>query len=190
MVLPEVLDLALSLPAPVLDLGCGSGALVNELRTRGKEAFGLELKTNPFIASILPEAKPHVMLYDGSLPLPFADGQFQSAIAVEVLEHVTDYEAIVGELARVAVNRVVLTVPDISSIPMGFHQGVIPWHLLEATHINFFTQPALEALLHRHFTHVDILRIGPTVVNDTKWFCSLIAVCRKSTVGNKTSASH
>lgn len=188
-VLPEILDLALSLPAPVLDLGCGSGALVNAMRVRGREAVGLELKTNPFLASILPEAKPHVMLYDGSLPLPFADGQFQSAIAVEVLEHIADYESIIGELARVAVNQVVLTVPDISAIPMGFHQGVIPWHLLEATHINFFTQPALETLLHRHFTRVDILRIGPTVVNGAKWFCSLIAMCRKSVIGNESSAS-
>lgn len=188
-VLPEVLDLALSLPAPVLDLGCGSGALVNAMRVRGKEAVGLELRMNPFLASIVPEAKPHVMLYDGSLPLPFADGQFQSAIAVEVLEHIADYESIVGELARVAVNQVVLTVPDISAIPMGFHQGVIPWHLLEATHINFFTQPALETLLRRHFTHVDILRIGPTVVNGAKWFCSLIAVCRKSAISSESPAS-
>jgi SAM-dependent methyltransferase len=181
--LPEVLDLALSLPAPILDFGCGSGALVNALRVQGKEAFGLELKTNPFLASLLPEAKPHVMLYDGSMPLPFADGQFQSAIAVEVLEHIADCESIVKELARVAVDQVVFKVPDISSIPMGFHQGVIPWHLLEATHINFFTQPALEALLHRHFTHVDIFRIGPTVINGAKWFCSLTALCRKSVVG-------
>jgi SAM-dependent methyltransferase len=184
--LPEVLDLASSLPAPVLDFGCGSGALVNALRIRGKEAVGLELRMNPFLASLLPEAKPYVMLYDGSLPLPFVDGQFQSAIAVEVLEHIADYESIVGELARVTVNQVVLTVPDISAIPMGFHQGVIPWHLMEATHINFFTQPALEALLHRYFTHVDLLRIGPTVVNGAKWFCSLIAVCRKSVIGKES----
>lgn len=188
-VLPEILDIALSLQPPVLDFGCGSGALVNALRVRGREAVGLELRTNPFLASTLPEVKPYLMLYDGSLPLPFAGGQFQSAIAVEVLEHIADYESIVAELARVAVNQVVLTVPDISAIPLGFHQGVIPWHLLEATHINFFTQPSLEALLHRHFTHVDLLRIGPTVVNGAKWFCSLIAVCRKSAVGNGSSAS-
>jgi SAM-dependent methyltransferase len=187
-ILPEVLDIALSLPAPVLDFGCGSGALVNALRIRGKESVGLELRSNPFLSSLLPDVKPHVMLYDGSLPLPFADGQFQSAIAVEVLEHIADYELIVGELARVAVNQVVLTVPDISAIPMGFHQRVVPWHLLEATHINFFTQPALEALLHRHFTHVDMYRIGPTVVNGAKWFCSLIAVCRKSVIGNESSS--
>jgi SAM-dependent methyltransferase len=188
-VLPEVLDIALSLPDPVLDFGCGSGALVNALRVQGKESVGLELRSNPFLASLLPDVKPHVMLYDGSLPLPFADGQFQSAIAVEVLEHIADYESIVGELARVAVNQVVFTVPDISAIPMGFHQRVVPWHLLEATHINFFTQPALETLLHRHFTHVDIVRIGPTIVNNTKWFCSLIALCRKSIIVYESSAS-
>ena len=186
-ILPEVLNIALSLPSPILDFGCGSGALVNALRVRGKESVGLELRTNPFLTSLLPDVKPHVILYDGSLPLPFVNGQFQSAIAVEVLEHIADYESIVGELARVAVNQVVLTVPDISAIPIGFHQRVVPWHLLEATHINFFTQPALKALLHRYFPHVDIYRISPTVVNGAKWFCSLIAVCRKSVTSYESS---
>ena len=48
MVLPEVLDIALSLPAPVLDFGCGSGALVNALRLRGKESVGLGIKDESF----------------------------------------------------------------------------------------------------------------------------------------------
>jgi SAM-dependent methyltransferase len=185
-ILPEIKALSFVLPSPVLDFGCGSGALVHALRGRGIEAVGLELSSNPFLSSLLPEARPHIRLYDGALPLPFADGCFQSAIAVEVLEHVPDCEAIVAELARVAADQVVLTVPDISAIPLGFHQGVVPWHLLEATHINFFTQPALEALLRRHFAHVDFLRIGPTVVNGAKWFCSLIALCRK-VAGGPTS---
>lgn len=183
VILPEIQALAFALPSPVLDFGCGSGALVQALRGRGKEALGLELSSNPFLSSLLPEARPYVRLYDGAPPLPFADGSFRSAIAVEVLEHVPDCGAIVAELARVAADRVVLTVPDMSAIPLGFHQGVVPWHLLEATHINFFTQPALEALLRRHFAQVDFLRIGPTVVNGAKWFCSLIASCRKDAAG-------
>jgi SAM-dependent methyltransferase len=178
-VLPEILDVARSLSEPILDFGCGSGALVSALRSQGKEAVGLELQSNPFLTFLLPDAKQHVALYDGSLPIPFADGQFRSAIAVEVLEHIPGYEAIVRELSRVAAETVVLTVPDISAIPLGFHQGVIPWHLLEATHINFFTQPALESLLRPHFARVDFCRIGPTVINSAKWFCSLIAVCQK-----------
>ena len=183
-VTPEILELAISLPVPILDFGCGSGALVKALRAQGREASGLELKTNPFLAAMAPEARPYVTLYDGTIPLPFADSQFQSVISVEVLEHIANYEAVVRELARVAAKQVILTVPDISAIPLGFHHGVIPWHLMESTHVNFFTQPALEQLLRKYFPDVRCIRIGPTQVNGTRWFGSLVAVCTKSSTGH------
>ena len=39
----EVLSLARRLPGPVLDFGCGAGALVAALRREGIDAYGLEI---------------------------------------------------------------------------------------------------------------------------------------------------
>jgi hypothetical protein len=36
----------------------------------------------------------------------------------------------------------------------------IPWHLLEATHLNFFTRASLRALLEPHFRHVEVISYG------------------------------
>ena len=41
--------------------------------------------------------------------------------------------------------------PNSEPIPYLFQHAVVPWHLLEATHINFFTPTILGALLRRLF---------------------------------------
>jgi 2-polyprenyl-3-methyl-5-hydroxy-6-metoxy-1,4-benzoquinol methylase len=43
--------------------------------------------------------------------LPFADGEFQVASAIEVLEHVPDPEHSVSEMARVASGHLIVSVP-------------------------------------------------------------------------------
>jgi 2-polyprenyl-3-methyl-5-hydroxy-6-metoxy-1,4-benzoquinol methylase len=177
--LNEVACLAATLPAPVLDFGCGSGALVKALRARGLEAYGIELDREAIKESICPEVSDSITLYDGTFPMPFRDRQFESVTAIEVLEHLPDFEAALSELARVARRNCIVTVPDMSAIPICHHNHVVPWHLLEATHVNFFTQASLERALKRYFNKVEIARISPTTTNGSKWFESLVGICHR-----------
>ncbi len=73
----------------------------------------------------------------------------------------------------------IVSVPDISSIPICCHNNVVPWHILEATHVNFFTQNSLGKLLEQYFTKVSFIRIAPQSTNGSKWYVSLLAVCDK-----------
>jgi 2-polyprenyl-3-methyl-5-hydroxy-6-metoxy-1,4-benzoquinol methylase len=178
-VIDEVFQLARTLPGPILDFGCGSGALVKRLRDDGIEAYGIELERTPILESLLPDVKDFVQLYQGGFPLPYKTGEFQSVIATEVVEHVSEYEAALSELARVARHRFTITVPDISSIPICHHNNIVPWHLLEGTHVNFFTQASLERLLRKYFLDVESARICPNTTNESCWFASLVGICRK-----------
>jgi SAM-dependent methyltransferase len=175
----EALALAKSLPAPVLDFGCGAGALVVALRRAGVEAFGLELDDVRIREHLLEEARPFVTVYDGSLPAPFRDGQFQSVTCCEVLEHIPQPAAVVRELVRLARQTILITVPDMSAIPRGFHHGVVPWHLLESTHVNFFTQHSLEQLLMPSVRRAEFLRIGQVQCDRLKYFTSLAVVAER-----------
>jgi hypothetical protein len=85
----------------------------------------------------------------------------------------------VAELARLASDRLFVTVPDMSAIPRGYHHGVVPWHLLESTHVNFFTQASLEALLAPTATRVEIARIGQVVCDRMSYYTSLAAVVHR-----------
>lgn len=179
IVAPDVLDLVAGLGGRVLDFGCGSGALVAALRGRGVEAFGIELDRGPIRETLKPEAAPYVTLYDGRMPSPFEDGSFDAVVCSEVLEHIPDFAAAVAEMARLTRDRLVITVPDAGVIPLGSRHQLVPWHLLESTHVNFFNQRSLHGLLAPHFGRIDSGRISPCTMNDTPFHVSLVAVCRK-----------
>jgi len=175
----EIKSLGAMMPGPVLDFGCGSGVLIRLLRARNIEAHGIEIDRKAVSDSLLPEVREHIQLYDGRFPLPFADDQFESVIASEVIEHVAEYDQALDEIARIARRNFLITVPDMSSIPLCFHNHVVPWHLLESTHVNFFTQSSLRRALEKRFSDVQFMRICPTVTNGSKWFGSLVAICEK-----------
>ncbi len=176
---PEVLDVARELPGPLLDFGCGRGALIGELQRAGIEAYGLELDSPIIRQSIPSQLTGAITLYDGSFPTPFADARFRSVMCSEVLEHIPDYAAAIQDIARLATERAAFTVPDASAIPIGFRHGAVPWHLLEATHVNFFTQQSLHRALQPYFSKIEFGRIGLSHFGDSPYYVSLAAVCLK-----------
>ncbi len=175
----EVVEVARALPGPLLDFGCGRGVLIGELRRLGTEAYGLELDTELIRSSIPSETKSIVTLYNGSFPSPFEDGCFRSVICSEVLEHIPDYQSAIADIARIATEQVVFTVPDASAIPLGFRHGAVPWHLMESTHINFFNQQSLEFALRPSFSKMEFGRTGWCQFNDSPYYVSLMALCWK-----------
>ena len=176
---PHIVELAKELEGPVLDFGCGRGALVAELRRAKIEAYGLELESEVIRKSIPPELTELITLYDGNLPSPFPDKRFRSVVCSEVLEHIPNFQAAIEDIARLASEKVLLTVPDASAIPLGFRHGSVPWHLMEATHVNFFNQESLEHLLKPYFSSIEFGRIGLARLNDCSYYVSLAAVCAK-----------
>ena len=157
---PAIVQLADSLlGTTILDFGCGSGDLVTKLRALRRDAVGIEIDRPAIRAHLLTEAQPFVRLYDGSLPLPYADQAFDSTIATEVVEHVSDPQAVANELMRVSKTSVLVTVPDMSSVPFSWPTGTVPWHLLEASHVNFFNARSLSALFKPYFTPSTQFRI-------------------------------
>lgn len=185
---PEVRLLASGLRGRVLDFGCGIGVLVGILREQGIEAEGIEID-RPAIAQALPETiRPHIRLYDGRFPLPYETGSFDYVIGCEVLEHIEDYMGAVREIARVARRGLLLTVPDMSAIPLLHKHNVVPWHLLESTHVNFFTQQSLARALQSHFADVQFFRMGQGQVNDTSYWVHLVALATHRVSGSDEHA--
>lgn len=94
-----------------LEVGCGDGALLCELRRRGfgGALSGVEI-TDAAVA--IARSRPQidsVERYDG-LHLPAADGAYELGVLSHVLEHVPDPAALLREVAR-ACRAVVVEVP-------------------------------------------------------------------------------
>ena len=92
--------------------------------------------------------------------LPCADGEWDCAICIEVLEHVKDPEVFLSEIARMTRGRVLFSVPNMEVLPYLHGWGVVPWHLLEGDHKNFFTRASLRNLLTRYFRSVEVFSYG------------------------------
>ncbi len=92
-------------PASVLDVGCGEGVLVHRWAQQLGDGrlVGIDLEEESIQAGWAEHQAPNleyrVMQAEN---LPFADGEFELASAIEVLEHVPDPEHTLAEMARCA----------------------------------------------------------------------------------------
>lgn len=143
----------------VVDVGCGAGAYGPVLMADGHDWLGLE--SNAHCCGILERRQlPFRRVDPESRQLPCADAEWDCAICIEVVEHVQDPESFIGEIARITRRRALFSVPNMELLPYLYDWRVVPWHLLEADHKNFFTRGSLRALLTRFFTRVEIFPYG------------------------------
>lgn len=141
----------------VLDVGCGVGPYVHRLGGMGHECVGVDLNRSAVRwAQTMGRDVRCVSAYD----LPFPDRSFDSVILVECLEHLDDVTKALSEAARVADHSVVVTVPDVGALSLLSKVQVVPWHILESSHINFFTPEILRKQLLQHFPSCEATRLG------------------------------
>jgi SAM-dependent methyltransferase len=142
-------------PASILDVGCGEGVLVQQWAQRlvDRRVVGIDLEDPSIQAEWAKRQAPNleyrVMKAEN---LPFADGEFDMASAIEVLEHVPDPEHTVAEMARVAARWLLVSVPR-EPLWRGLNMargaylrdlGNTPGHL------NHWSKRSFVALLQRH----------------------------------------
>jgi 2-polyprenyl-3-methyl-5-hydroxy-6-metoxy-1,4-benzoquinol methylase len=159
---PEILNLILDYLPPrssVVDVGCGAGVFARGLMEAGHKWLGLEV--NKYCIELLGRRNlPHRKLQGASPRFPCVDREFDHAICIEVLEHVEDPAGFLGEIARVVRGRALFSVPNMEVIPYFKSWDVVPWHLLEGSHRNFFTRASLRTLLEQHFRRVEVFSYG------------------------------
>jgi SAM-dependent methyltransferase len=143
-------------PQSLLDVGCGEGVLTHEWAQRlgdGRRVVGIDLDDPGLHAEWAKRTAPNleyrVMKAEN---LPLADGEFDAAAAIEVLEHVPDPEHTVAEMARVAQRWLLVSVPR-EPLWRGLNmaRGAY-WKDLGNTpgHVNHWSKRSFVSLLSRH----------------------------------------
>jgi SAM-dependent methyltransferase len=143
-------------PQSLLDVGCGEGVLTHQWAQRlgdQRRVVGIDLDDPALHAEWAKRTAPNleyrVMKAEN---LPFADDEFDTAAAIEVLEHVPDPEHTVAEMARVAQRWLLVSVPR-EPLWRGLNlaRGAY-WKDLGNTpgHVNHWSKRSFVALLSRH----------------------------------------
>jgi GT2 family glycosyltransferase/glycosyltransferase involved in cell wall biosynthesis/SAM-dependent methyltransferase len=120
-------------PRSVLDVGCAMGFLVESLRQRGVEAWGIDVSEYA-IQNVLPDFRPYCKV--GLITEPFPLPRYDLITCIEVIEHLPPHEAVC------AIENICKHTDDIllSSTPFDFR---------EPTHINVQPPEYWVALFNR-----------------------------------------
>ena len=165
-------------PLRLIDVGCGFGSYGRGLLADGYDWLGVEV--NPADCAELSRlGLPHRQV-DGRT-LPFADGAFDAALCIEVLEHIDAPRAFLREVSRVA-PRLIVSVPNCELLGYLWDHLATPWHMLEASHVNFFTRWSLGALLREFYPEVELGFHTPyplRTAEGTPLHYNLLAVARR-----------
>jgi 2-polyprenyl-3-methyl-5-hydroxy-6-metoxy-1,4-benzoquinol methylase len=146
-------------PGWLLDVGCYDGQFISRVigpgvgqRIVGLDVSHTALRTASRTGVLPVRAQVEALL-------PFASDTFATVVAAEVIEHVFDTEAVLGELARVVApgGWLALTTPNLvalsgrAQLVLGRSPHNIEFDASPGTsgHIRYFTFDTLEALLRR-----------------------------------------
>jgi 2-polyprenyl-3-methyl-5-hydroxy-6-metoxy-1,4-benzoquinol methylase len=144
-------------PQSILDVGCGEGVLTAQWADKlgDRRIVGIDLD-DPKLKAEWDKRRRANLEYrvEDATHLSFADGEFDMAAAIEVLEHVPDPERTVSEMARVAKSWVLVSVPR-EPLWRGLNmaRGAY-WKDLGNTpgHVNHWSKRSFVSMLSRHGT--------------------------------------
>jgi len=132
-------------PLTVLDIGCGTGLNASILREMGHSVVGVDL--SPVAIEKFTELGFEGHVCDIAEGMPFAHDRFDMVYASEVIEHVSDTEFFLAELARVLKPNglLMLSTPNSAFWPFRL-AGLLGWTVSEVQHpghIRFFSKRSL-----------------------------------------------
>jgi SAM-dependent methyltransferase len=154
----EVIELVAQNAGPrILDVGCGNGVYVAAYRRAGFDCQGVEFDPD-CVAECTRRGVPAQIM--DAHQLEFPSGSFDTVTMIEVLEHLPEPRRAIAEAFRVARRNVIISVPNIDVLPIMYAYRIVPWHLLEATHVNFFTPRLLRDALQPFAKSVTVFGRG------------------------------
>ncbi len=136
----------------VLDLGCAFGFATLKLARKGYTTVGVDNSAR-YIAWAQRRHPNGTYLQASAESLPFEDDCFDAVLFLDVLEHVVDQNAVIGEIQRVLKpgGTLILSVP---------HRGLLGWLdslnvyalLVRKTRHGVFPQEIAQTGVHRHYS--------------------------------------
>lgn len=144
-----------ALPFPhgrVLDLGCAFGFATKMLARKGYETVGVD-NSSQYIARARHRHPKGEYILSSAESLPLENASFDGVLFLDVLEHVTNEEAVIQEIRRVLKpgGTLILSVP---------HRGLLGWldslnvyaRIVRLTRHGLFPQEIAQTGIHRHYS--------------------------------------
>ena len=157
LLLPHLADLIKNIMSEnhlkkALDVGCGTGRLVQFLNKSGFETFGCDISQKALKVACKINKKGTIVRSQAD-KLPYADNSYDLVTAISVIEHLKPNQVVqfFKEAKRVLKpgGFIFLVTPNFAA-PLRFVQGKNWFGYHDPTHINFYTPMQLAKLTKKH----------------------------------------
>lgn len=170
-------DLPLSVDnKKILEVGCGDGSSLLQLKGMGYDAYGVETDEN--IKKV--RDKLHLPIHIGTVEdADFKPGQFDYIIANQLIEHIIDLESFIASCKKLLKDDgvIIFSTPNAESIYRKLcGKKWINWHI--PYHQQVFTKKSLAFLLQKHQLQV----VSVKTVTPTAWTIHQLHMLRSNPV--------
>ena len=130
-----------------IDIGCGLGEFMCQLREMGLEVTGLDGNPHQIRQSQQDGLKAQIADFEDNLP--FGDATFDLVTCLEVIEHIARAENLLKEMARILApgGYIVLSTPNFGCWQNRIRYLLGAGPVNEGVHLRFFTRKRLEQLI-------------------------------------------
>jgi ubiquinone/menaquinone biosynthesis C-methylase UbiE len=125
----------------ILDVGCGSGAYVFNLKDK-KIIEGTDYQEFDSW-----QEAPQLFKVSDASSLPYSKGSFDTICCFETLEHLSDPAKALMEFNRVTRKNIILSVPNCVVPEVFSNSNLIYSHWIDRTHVNFFNKKSFTELV-------------------------------------------
>ena len=135
-------------PGVLLDIGCGSGAYLRQMKDRGWDAHGVEISR----AAAESGRRKGLKIFHGTLhEAQFPSAYFDYARASHSLEHITYPHETLEEIRRILKpsGKVLIAVPNFASVTSRIFRQYW-WHLCPPVHPFSYSVQSLSTLIREH----------------------------------------
>lgn len=169
----------------VLDIGCFNGYVLDILKNKGYETYGIDASKN---AVKLCSEKGHIVLEaDLEKEIPFEENFFDCVLGMEIIEHIADTDTLLKEVKRVLKPNGVLVMSTPNFFSLGRRLmtlfGVNPYFEASfsfpprmAGHLRFYTHDLLHSFLKfSGFRNIELYSDAINFVGDGRFFSEILA---------------
>ncbi len=149
----------------ILDVGCGNGAYVLEFKD-SKDIKGVDYQK----FDTWEEAPELFSVASADNLSSFGDSSVDSICSYEVLEHMKDPESVLKEFHRICRDNIIITVPNCAVTKSMKSSGLIFYHWIDPTHIQFFVKSTLEEMVTKsgfeiiHSEYINQISLTPILM--------------------------
>lgn len=144
--------LASRMPTSVLEVGCGTGGVITELRRRnfGEDFYGVDFSEEAIRHLAETDPTVHTTRADITVnPDPFGDGPYDLIVATHVVEHLEEPERFLVAMRSLPHKEAVIEVPLEDLFAHRLKARFRDRSRNSAGHVQFFTAESFEALVER-----------------------------------------